>query len=130
MALNILVVDDSAVVRAMIVKCLGLTGISIGEVHQAGDGQQGLDVLSDHWVDLIFADINMPVMNGEEMIKHIRAQAQYDSVPIVVVSTEGSQTRIERLEQQGVRFIHKPFAPETVRDVIREITGVCNEQSA
>ncbi len=130
MALNILVVDDSSVVRAMIVKCLGLTDIPIGEVHQAGDGQQGLNVLGEHWVDLIFADINMPVMNGEEMIQHIRAQAQYDNVPIIVVSTEGSQTRIERLEKQGVRFIHKPFAPETVRDVIREITGVCHEPSA
>ena len=128
MSLNVLVVDDSMVGRAMVIKSLKLAGIDLGDIHQAGDGQQGLNVLEDHWVDLIFADINMPVMNGEEMIGHIRANPAYSDVPIIVISTEGSQTRIERLAAKDARFIHKPFTPEAVRDVIREVIEVHHEQ--
>ena len=130
MALNVLVVDDSAVARAMIIKTLRLAGVPMGEVHQAANGQEGLDVLDARWVDLIFVDINMPVMNGEDMIRHVRDNPAWRDLPIVVVSTEGSQTRIERLQQQGARFVHKPFSPELVREITTEITGVQNEQRA
>jgi two-component system chemotaxis response regulator CheY len=124
MALNVLVVDDSAVTRAMIIKTMEMAGLSLGEIYQAGDGQEGLDQLSQNWVDLALVDINMPVMNGEEMIENLRANPELKNLPVIVVSTEGSQTRIERLMQKGVKFIHKPFAPETVREVIAEITGI------
>ncbi len=122
--LNVLVVDDSMVGRAMVIKALKLSGVEVGAVHQAANGQEGLDVLEDNWVDLIFADINMPVMNGEEMINRIRENPANQSIPIVVISTEGSQTRIQRLAAQGAGFIHKPFTPETVRDTVRKITEV------
>ena len=130
MSLNVLIVDDSSVGRMMVAKALRLSGVDIGEVHQAGDGQQGLDAMASTWIDVVFADINMPVMNGEEMIEHIRENPAWADTPIVVVSTEGSQTRIERLEQKVARFIHKPFTPETVRDMIKEILGNHNEQRA
>ena len=126
MALNILVVDDSAVVRTMIVKTLRLAGVELGEVFQGANGQEGLDVLNEQWIDLAFVDINMPVMNGEEMIEKIRENPVWADLPIVVVSTEGSQTRIDRLLQKGVRFIHKPFAPEVVRETVCLITGADN----
>ena len=127
MALNVLVVDDSMVGRAMVMKSLKLSGVDVGEIHQASNGQEGLDVLEGHWVDLVFADINMPVMNGEEMIDRIRANPAYGEMPIVVISTEGSQTRIERLVAKNAKFIHKPFTPEVIRDVIRDIVGVHHE---
>ena len=130
MSLNILIVDDSAVVRAMIIKTLGMAGIPLGDVHQAADGQEGLDSLDAHWIDLVFADINMPVMNGEEMIDRIREQPEWEELPIIVVSTEGSATRIERLQQKGASFVHKPFTPESVQSVIKKITGVSHEQTA
>jgi two-component system chemotaxis response regulator CheY len=130
MSLNVLVVDDSAVVRSVIVKTLRLTGVDLGEVFQAGNGREGLDVLDKQWVDVVFADINMPVMTGEEMIEEIRKNPVWECLPIVVVSTEGSQTRIERLQSKGIRFIHKPFAPEIVCKIIEEITGVSHEQQA
>jgi two-component system chemotaxis response regulator CheY len=130
MSLNILIVDDSAVVRAMILKTLRMAGIPLGEVFQAADGQQGLDSLEANWIDLIFADINMPVMNGEEMINKIRLQPEWEELPIIVVSTEGSATRIERLQQKGASLVHKPFTPEIVQSVIKEITGVSHEQTA
>ena len=130
MALNVLIVDDSSVGRMMVAKSLQLSGLPFGEIHQAANGQEGLDVLAEHQVDMVFADINMPVMNGEEMITNIRANDAWADISIVVISTEGSQTRIERLEQHGAAFIHKPFTPETVRDVVREVTRISHEQQA
>jgi two-component system chemotaxis response regulator CheY len=127
MALNILVVDDSSVTRAMIIKTLKIAGLPLGEIHQAANGQEGLDELENNWIDLALVDINMPVMNGEEMITRVRERQEWLNLPIVVVSTEGSQTRIERLQQQGAQFIHKPFSPETIREVVSEITGLDHE---
>lgn len=128
MALNVLVVDDSAVARAMIVKTLGLSGLPLGQVHHAGDGQEGLAVLETNWIDLALVDINMPVMNGEEMIERVRGNPAWADLAIIVVSTEGSQTRIERLQQHGARFVHKPFTPEAVREIVQQMTGLSDEQ--
>ncbi len=123
MAVNVLVVDDSGVMRAMIIKTIRLSGLQVGEIHQAADGQEGLEALNQHWIDLVIADINMPVMNGEEMIDHMLKTPDFKDIPIVVISTEGSQTRIERLQNKGARFIHKPFTPEIIRDTVKEFLG-------
>jgi len=123
MALNILIVDDSIVARAMIKKTLRLAGLPVGETYEACNGEEGLRLLSDRGVDLALVDINMPVMNGEEMIHRMRAEPKTQGIPVVVISTEGSHTRIERLEQQGVTFIHKPFTPESLRDTLRQLVG-------
>ena len=127
MSLNILVVDDSAVARSMIVKTLQLAQLPLGQVHQAGNGQEGLDILEKNWIDLALVDVNMPVMNGEEMIERIRQNDAWADMPIIVVSTEGSQTRIDRLQQKGARFIHKPFTPEMVRELVQSVTGVAHD---
>ena len=130
MSLNVLVVDDSAVMRAMICKTLKICGVPVGEIHQASNGKEGLEKLKENWLDLALVDINMPVMNGEEMIKRIRTDPQTAELPIIVVSTEGSETRIERLEQQGARFIHKPFAPETLAQTLKQLTGIDTDEHA
>ncbi len=124
MAINILIVDDSAVMRSMILKTMRMAGLPLGETYQAANGQEGLDVLNQHWIDLVIADINMPVMNGEEMIDRMQENPDTKEIPIIVVSTEGSKTRIERLQHKGAKFIHTPFSPEIIRDTIEAITGV------
>ena len=123
MSINILVVDDSSVMRSMISKTIQLSGVNLNEIHQAANGQEGLEGLDQHWIDLVIADINMPVMNGEEMIDRILAHPEHKKLPIIVISTEGSQTRIERLQQKGAVFIQKPFSPEKVRDVLKQLLG-------
>ena len=123
MAINILVVDDSAVVRAMILKTLSASGVEVGEAYQASNGREGLEQLAQHWIDVAFVDINMPVMNGEEMIAEARANPLWADLPIVVVSTEGSETRIQRLREKGAHFVHKPFSPEAIRDIVNSIIG-------
>ena len=127
MSLNVLIVDDSGVMRSMILKSLQLAGLPLGEVYQASNGQEGLDTLDNGWVDLIVADINMPVMNGEEMIRRIRSNDLWAKLPIVVISTEGSEARIQELQQLDAAFIHKPFKPETIRDVVQALTGFDHE---
>ncbi|HBF42697.1 MAG TPA: response regulator [Desulfobacteraceae bacterium] len=124
MALNILIVDDSSVMRAMILKTMRMSGLPLGETYQASNGQEGLDALKDHWIDLVIVDINMPIMNGEEMIDNMREEPDMCDIPIVVISTEGSETRIERLKGKGASFIRKPFSPETIRDTVKAVTGI------
>ena len=123
MAVNVLVVDDSGVMRSMIIKTIKISGLQLGEVHQAANGQEGLAALNENWIDLVIADINMPVMNGEEMIDQMRQNPEFQDTPIVVVSTEGSKTRIERLQNKGALFIHKPFTPEIIRDTVKDLLG-------
>ena len=123
MSVNILIVDDSAVMRAMIRKTIELSGLRLGEIHLAADGREGLAALEKNWIDLVIADINMPVMNGEEMIDCMQAAPALKSIPTIVVSTEGSRPRIDRLERSGVRFIHKPFTPEMIRDMVKSVLG-------
>lgn len=129
MALNVLVVDDSAVMRTILIKMLRLSGLPLAEIHQAADGREGLAVLDEKPVDLALIDLNMPVMTGEQMIGEIRSREKLSQMPILIVSTEGSETRIERLKQQGTYFVHKPFSPESFCQLIEEITGVTHDSS-
>jgi two-component system chemotaxis response regulator CheY len=123
MAVNVLIVDDSSVMRSMIIKTIRLSGLQLGEIHQAANGREGLETLDQHWIDLVIADINMPVMNGEIMIDRMLEHPEHKDVPILVISTEGSKTRIERLQNKGARFIHKPFTPEILRDTVKNFLG-------
>jgi two-component system chemotaxis response regulator CheY len=130
MALNILVVDDSSVMRAMIIKTLRLSQLPLGEVLEAPNGQEALKVLDGKWIDLALVDINMPVMDGEEMISRLRQNPVTEDLPVIIISTEGSETRKEVLMQKGARFVHKPFTPETLRDTILKTLGGLDEQKA
>lgn len=127
MAFNVLVVDDSAAMRSIIIKTLRLSGVPLGEVYQAGNGQEGLQALAENWIDLALVDLNMPTMGGEEMLTQLRAQADTAHLPVVVISTESSDTRIATLRDQGAGFIHKPFKPEELRAQISQVTGVSDE---
>ena len=123
MAINVLIVDDSAVMRTMILKTMRMSGLPLGEIHQAANGQEGLVALEAHWIDLVLLDINMPIMNGEEMLESMQKDPGLRDTPTIVISTEGSQTRIERLQDKGASFIRKPFSPEIIRDTVKELLG-------
>ncbi len=123
MSWNILIVDDSAVTRSVLKKTLGMTDIPIDEIYQAANGAKALEVLDEKSIDLILADLNMPVMNGLEMTERIVTNEQTKDIPIIVISTEASTTRIGDLLNKGIKgYIHKPFTPENVRDEILKVT--------
>jgi two-component system, chemotaxis family, chemotaxis protein CheY len=123
-SLNVLVVDDSPVMRKMVIRVLGMSGLPIESVHEACQGREALDVLAREGnINLGLFDVNMPVLNGEELVIRIRAEAKIASLPVVIVSTEGSAERIERFKRLGAAFIRKPFGPEALLDAIISATG-------
>lgn len=125
MALNILLVDDSQTVRAVIAKTLEVAGVEVGELFQASNGKEALEILAENWVDMVFADINMPVMGGVEMVDKMCENGLLKTIPVVIVSTEGSTTRMEQLKAKGIcAYIRKPFTPEHIKDVIDDIVEV------
>lgn len=128
MSLNVLIVDDSKVVRKIISKTLKLTGIAISEIHDASNGKEALEVMNDEWIDIVFTDINMPIMGGVEMVEKMDKDGLMQTIPVIVISTEGSETRIEQLTQKGVKaYLRKPVTPEKLRDVVKDILGIKDE---
>lgn len=129
MSFNILVVDDSETVRAIISKTLELTGIPVAELHEASNGKEALDILENHWIDLVFADINMPVMTGVKMIEKMHENGLLKTVPVVIISTEGSRARVEYLKSLGIsEYLRKPFTPEQIKKIVENILGEKDEK--
>jgi len=123
--LTVLVVDDSAVMRRMVVKSLSVGGLQINQVFEAAGGQQALDILNAQWIDLVLCDINMPEMNGIELVERMTSDPLTAKVPVVMVTTERSEARISRLKELGVTgYLTKPFRPEMLARTVREVLGL------
>lgn len=125
MSFNILIVDDSPIARAVLEKTLRLAKIPIGSLLQAEHGEAALTQLESSWVDVAFVDINMPVMNGVELIRKMKSAATTATIPVIVVSTEGSATRGEELRELGIAAqVRKPFNPEELRMLVLSVLGL------
>lgn len=119
MPVNVLIVDDSMIVRKVIQRAIELSGADIGEIHQAVNGQDALDQIATKSVDIMFADINMPVMDGVEMVGEMAKKGLVEDIPVVIVSTDRSEVRMQQLKAHGVReYLNKPFTPESIRDIL------------
>jgi two-component system, chemotaxis family, chemotaxis protein CheY len=122
MGYNVLIADDSMIIRKMISKTLNISGLDIGEIYFAENGKEALKQLKENWIDIIFSDINMPEMNGIEMIEELRKENLLGSIPVVIISTERSRERIETLKAMGVKaYMRKPFVPEEFYRVVRDL---------
>ena len=122
MAYSVLIVDDSPVMRKFIRRVLNLTDLEIGECLDAGDGREALDRLQQSWVDIILTDINMPVMNGEQFLETLAGDPLLGSIPVLVISTDRSDTRIHRMLALGAKdYVTKPFLPETLGTVMQKL---------
>jgi two-component system chemotaxis response regulator CheY len=121
---TVLIVDDSATTRALIKRTITLSGVAVTKFVEAGDGQSALDVVSSDAVDVIFLDINMPTMSGTEGVRRLKANPATAGIPVVIVSSESTTSRVDQLRNSGVSgYIKKPFTPEQIRDVFISITG-------
>jgi two-component system chemotaxis response regulator CheY len=124
MGYTVMVVDDSDTIRSVLVRTLGLTKLPFVEILTAKNGIEALEQLKTHWIDLVFSDLHMPEMGGMELIGKMREDPAFKEIPVVIVSTEGSVTRIENLKEMGIKgYIRKPFTPEGIRNIILEILG-------
>ena len=125
MKLRVLIVDDSPAMRHMIRRTMMLSGIECGSCLEAADGAAALALLHREPVDLILTDINMPAMTGEELLERIEADHLLRHIPALVISTDATTFRIERMLSLGAQgYIAKPFSPETLRAEIERILGV------
>jgi two-component system chemotaxis response regulator CheY len=119
-----MIVDDSLTIREVLTRSIEMTKLPLEEIVQADNGITALKKLEDNWIDIIFTDINMPQMNGIELINALKENAEYKDIPVVIVSTEGSKKRIEELYKKGIKgYLRKPFTPEIIRDVIIKTLG-------
>ncbi len=125
MGYQILIIDDSAVTRAVLKKTIGMTGVEVDEIIEASNGQEALQLLSDGNADLIMADLNMPRMNGMELAERLFNDSTLKHIPMVVISTEASAARIEELQHLGIKgYIHKPFTPEAIRKILVDTLNI------
>ena len=131
MCANILIVDDSATMRRMIKKTLGMCGLALGEVYEASNGIEALAAMSENPVTVALVDINMPVMNGVQLLNRMHADERLRDIPIIIASTEGSETRTRELLDNGARgYVRKPFHPEQIRKVLLPFVGAAEQTEA
>lgn len=122
MAFNILIADDSETMRAVIKRTVSISGVPVGEFYEAGNGAEALAIISDRWVDVILSDINMPVMGGVELLRKIAEDEELKKIPLIFITTEASEARMEEARRLGVAgYVKKPFHPETIKAMLCEV---------
>lgn len=128
MSFNVLIVDDSNSMRAVIKKIISISGFKMDQCFEAGNGKEALEALTGNWVDVIVSDINMPEMNGFELLERLKKDNLFKDIPVIIITTESSEKRMQDAFNLGVKgFIRKPFLPEEVRKILYEVIGVSNE---
>jgi len=122
--LNVLIVDDSATMRALLYRVVGLADLPIGAIYQAPNGAEALKLLETHSIQAVFTDVNMPVMNGMELLREMAARDEWKDILRIIISTDGSRLRREEARELKVSlYVEKPFRPEVVRDVLCQIAS-------
>lgn len=130
MAYNVLIVDDSFPMRAVIKKVIKASGFDIGEFFEAANGREALSVLDQQWLDLVLTDYNMPDMNGLDLLNQMKQSDVLKDIPVVIVTTEGSEKRLaEFIEQGALAYIRKPFTPEQIKAQLNQILGEPQHES-
>lgn len=117
MAKSLMIVDDSATMRKIVMRTVRMSGLQFDRTEEAGNGVEALEKLSKETVDVMLCDVNMPEMNGTELVKKVRENDAYKNIKIVMVSTESSDEFINDLLSNGAdAYITKPFTPDKFQD--------------
>jgi two-component system chemotaxis response regulator CheY len=119
-SIKILIVDDSITIRRIITNALKTVGFT--ETIEASNGKEALEKLTSGKVDFVITDWNMPEMNGLDLIKEIRANPVYSSMPILMITTRGTEHDVvEALQAKVNSYIMKPFTPQELKEKIEGI---------
>ncbi len=120
----VLIVDDSSVMRKIVERALRQGGLDLGEVREASNGAEALTEAQKGSLDLILSDINMPVMDGLEFLKSLASVEPAKGVPVVMITTEGSEARVVEALSAGAKgYLRKPFTPEQVKERVAPLVG-------
>jgi|SRR5579883_2594765 len=115
--LDILIVDDSAAIRKILARVLKQAEISIGNIFEAGDGTEAIAALQANNIGLVLSDINMPNMNGLELLQQVKSIEALKNIPVVMISTEGSQAKVlEAVRLGAAGYVRKPFNAEQIKE--------------
>ena len=124
MALNIMIVDDSPLIRTFIRHVISLMRLDVEEYWEARDGEDALKLLHERRIDLVLTDINMPRMNGAEFVRRLKSDDLLRTIPVIGVSTDSSNSRMQQMLALGVEgYVIKPFLPEALCDEVKKILG-------
>ncbi len=119
---DVLVVDDSAAIRKILQRVLRQTGMAIRTIHEAGDGQEALDLLNAHRVQLVLTDINMPKMDGLQLLAAMKASDRWRDVPVVMITTEGGEMKVgEAVKLGAAGYVRKPFTADQIKEKLAGI---------
>ena len=120
--LDVLIVDDSAAIRKILQRVLRQTDLPLGDIKEAGDGTEAVDILKDRTFGLILSDINMPQMDGLQLLARIKEMPHLKNVPVIMITTEGGQGKVLEAVQLGARgYVRKPFTADQIKE---KLTGI------
>lgn len=114
---DVLIVDDSAAIRKILQRVLRQADVPIGQVFEAGDGLEALEMMKTQSIGLVMTDINMPNMDGIQLLTKVKAVEAWKDVPVVLVTTEGSQAKVLEAAQLGAAgYVRKPFTADQIKE--------------
>lgn len=126
MKINVLIVEDCEVMQSMIRRTLQISGLDIEKIDVAGNGKEGLDKLEIETYNLILLDLNMPVMDGVEMIENLKKNAKSRNIPIIIVSADKQENKHLQFEKSVKLIVYKPFTPESLKKNVLRVLSVCD----
>ena len=114
---DVLIVDDSAAIRKILQRVLRQTGMAIRTIHEAGDGLEALALLKSQSVHLVLTDINMPKMDGLQLLAAMKGVPEWQSIPVVMITTEGGEAKVgEAVRLGAVGYVRKPFTADQIKE--------------
>jgi two-component system chemotaxis response regulator CheY len=114
-----LIVDDSSAIRKILVRVLSQTDLPIKHVHEASDGAEALKIVAANDISLILSDINMPNVDGLELLTKLRSTPKWKDLSVVMITTEGSQAKVMEAVQLGAKgYVRKPFTADQIKEKV------------
>lgn len=119
---DVLIVDDSAAIRKILQRVLRQTGISIRTIYEAGDGLEALDLLGKFKMALVLSDINMPKMDGLQLLAAIKTSDAWRDIAVVMITTEGGEAKVSEAVRLGAAgYVRKPFTADQIKEKLAGI---------
>jgi two-component system chemotaxis response regulator CheY len=119
MDLNILVVDDSTAIRKILIRVLRQTSLPIGEIFEARDGLEAMEIVRNHPLDLVLSEINMPNLDGLGLLAQLKESAQWRDLPVVMVTSESGEEKVGQAIRLGsAAYIRKPFTAAQIQEKV------------